>query len=157
MNQRKKGFQPAPFWNMEKGFQKKDYHSNSQNDQERGRPVNLRVKKVGDNPREPLKCWECEEPHLRRNCPCLISTTRTTVHNLQKFSTVGDMGRSLHRINAVVDGRQVDHQSTIVEVEGKIHDNRISILIDPATSLSYVTPSLVEINKLNKLKHAKSW
>jgi hypothetical protein len=142
---------------MEKGFQKKDYHSNTQSAQGGGRPVNLGVKKVGDNPREPLKCWECGEPHLRRNCPRLISTARTTVHNLQEASTVGDMGRSMHRINAVVDGRQVDHQSTIVEVEGKIHDNHISILIDPGASLSYVTPGLVELNKLKKVKHAKSW
>jgi hypothetical protein len=96
MNQQKKGFQPAPFRNMEKGFQKKYYHSNNQNAQGGGRPVNLGVKKVGDNPREPLKCWECGEPHLRRNCPCLISTTRTTFHNLQEASTVGDMGRSMH-------------------------------------------------------------
>jgi uncharacterized cupredoxin-like copper-binding protein len=58
------------------------------------------------------------------------------------------MGRSMHKINAIVEGRQVDHQSTIVEVEGKIHDNHISILIDPGTSMSYVTPGLVELNKL---------
>jgi hypothetical protein len=67
------------------------------------------------------------------------------------------MGISVPRINAVVDGRQVDHQSTIMEVEGKIHDNRIYILIYPGASLSYVTPGLVELNKLKKLKHAKSW
>jgi len=35
-----------------------------------------------------------------------------------------------------------------VEVQGKIHDNRISILIDPGASLIYVTPGLVELNKL---------
>jgi len=43
-----------------------------------------------------------------------------------------------------------------VEVEGKIHNNHISILIDPGASLSYVTPSLVDLNNLNKVKHAKS-
>jgi hypothetical protein len=40
------------------------------------------------------------------------------------------MGRSEHRINEFVDGMQDEHQSTIVELEGKIHDNHISILID---------------------------
>jgi hypothetical protein len=157
MNQWKKGFQPTPFQNMEKNFQRKYFHSNNQNTQGGGRPVNLGAKKIGDNPREPLKCWECGEPHLRRNCPRLTSAARTTVHNLQEASTVGDVGRSMHIINAVVDGRQVDHQSTIVEVEGKVNNNRISILIDPGASLSYVTPGLVDSNKLKKVKHAKSW
>jgi hypothetical protein len=98
---------------------------------------------------------ECGEPHLRINCPCLISTARNSVHNLQEASTIGVMGRSVHRINVVVDGRQDDHQSIIMEVEGKIHDNHISILIEPRASLSYVTPGLVELNKLKKVKHAK--
>jgi hypothetical protein len=115
------------------------------------------MKKFGDNSREPLKCWECGEPHLRRNCPCLISANRTVVHNLQEASTVGDVGRSLHRINAAIDGRQADHQSSVVEIEGKINDTRISVLIDPGATLSYITPNVVESNKLKRLKHAKSW
>jgi hypothetical protein len=142
---------------MEIFFQNKDYHSNTQTAQGGGRPVNLGVKKVGDIPREPLKCWECAEPHLRRKFPHLIYTMRTTVHNLQEASTIGDMGRSVHKINAALDGRQVDHQSTITEVEGKIHDNHISILIDPRASLSYVILGLVELNKLKKVKNVKPW
>jgi hypothetical protein len=100
---------------MEKSFKKKDYHSNTQRAQGVGRRVNLGVNKVGDNPREVLKCWECGEPHLRINCPCLISTSRTSVHNQQEASIVGDMGRSMHKINATMDGRKLDHQSNIVE------------------------------------------
>ena len=142
---------------MENNFQKKYYHSNPHNAQGGGRLVNLGVKKVGDNHKEPLKCWECREPHLRRNYPLLTSAARTTVHNLQQGSTVGDMGRSVHIINAVVDGRQVDHQSTIMEVEGKIHDNHISILIDLGYIMTYVTHGLVELNKIKKVNLAKSW
>jgi predicted aspartyl protease len=70
---------------------------------------------------------------------------------------VGDMGRSLHRINASVDGRQDDHQSSVVEIEDKINDTRILVLIDLGAMLSYITPDVVESNKLKKLKHAKSW
>ena len=55
MNQWNKGFQSAPFRNMEKSFQNKDYHSNTQSAQRGRRIVNLGVKKVGDSPREPLK------------------------------------------------------------------------------------------------------
>jgi hypothetical protein len=129
---------------MEESFQIKDYHSKTQGAQGEGRPANPGVKKVWDNLREPLKCLECGEPHLRRNFPCLISTMRTTVHKLQESSTVGNMGRSVHKIKLAIDGRQAYHQCTIVEVEGKIHDNHISILIDPRASLSYVTLGLVE-------------
>ena len=53
------------------------------------------------------------------------------VHNLHEASTVGDVGRSLHRINAAIDGQQDDHQSSVVEIDGKINNTRISVLIDP--------------------------
>jgi hypothetical protein len=56
---------------------------------------------------------------------------KTSVHNLQEASTIGDIGRNIHKINAALDGRQADHQSTIVEIEGKIHNIKVSILIDP--------------------------
>jgi hypothetical protein len=56
------------------------------------------------------------------NCPHLIAANIIVVHNLQEASTVGDMGRSLHRINETIDGRQVDHQSSVLEVEDKIHE-----------------------------------
>jgi hypothetical protein len=157
INQRKKRYQPTPYQNAAKGFPRKDFHSNHPNTQGSGKPVNLGMKKFGDNSREPLKCWECGEPHLRRNCPRLIAANRTVVHNLQEASTVGDMGRSLHRINAAIDGRQADHQSSVVEIEGKILDTRISILIDPGATLSYITPDVVELNKLKKQKHEKPW
>jgi hypothetical protein len=87
----------------------------------------------------------------------LSSTNRTIVHNLQEASTVGDMDRSLHRINAAIDGRQDDHHSSVVEVKCKIHDTRIYVLIDPGAILSYITRKVVESNKLKRLKHAKSW
>jgi hypothetical protein len=128
----------------------KDFHSNPLNRQGRGKLVNLGTKNFGDNSHEPLKCWECGEPHLKRNYPRLITTNKIVVHNLQEASTVGDMGRSLHRINAAIDGRQADHQSLVVEFEGKIHDTRISILIDPGATLSYITLDVVESNKLKK-------
>jgi hypothetical protein len=70
---------------------------------------------------------------------------------------VGDVGKILHRINAAIYGRQADHQSLVVEIEGKINDTRISILIDPGATLTYITPNVVESNKLKKLKRAKSW
>ena len=86
-----------------------------------GKLVNMGTNKFGDSPHEPLKCWKCGETHLRRNCPRLVSTNKVGVHNLLESLTVGDMGRSLHWINAVIDGRKYDHQSFVVEIEGKIN------------------------------------
>jgi hypothetical protein len=76
---------------------------------------------------------------------------------LHEASTVGDVGKSLHLINVAINGRQDDHQSSVVEIEGKINDTRISILIDSGATLIYITPDVVESNKLKKLKHTKSW
>jgi hypothetical protein len=45
----------------------------------------------------------------------------------------------------------------VVEIEGKIYDTQISVLIDPGATLSYITPYVVESNKFKKLKHGKSW
>jgi hypothetical protein len=115
MNQRKKGYQTTPYQNAVKSFPRKYFHSYHPNTQGSGKPVNLGTKKFGDISRELVKCWECGEIHLRRNYPCLISANKTVFHNLQEALMVGDVGRSLHRINVAIDGRQADHQSSVVE------------------------------------------
>jgi hypothetical protein len=56
-----------------------------------------------------------------------------------------------------VDGRQDDHQSSVVEIEVKINNTHISFLIDPGATLSYITPGIVDSNKLKKVKDTKSW
>jgi hypothetical protein len=45
----------------------------------------------------------------------------------------------------------------MVEIEGKINNTQIFVLIDLRATLSYITPSVVESNKIKKMKHAKSW
>jgi hypothetical protein len=80
------------------------------------------MNKFGDHFHKPLRFWECGESHLRRNCPRLVVANNTSVHNVQEASTVGDMGRSMHWINAAIDGRQANHQSLEVEIKSKIHD-----------------------------------
>ena len=44
-----------------------------------------------------------------------------------------------------------------MEVEGKLNQTPISILIDPRASLSYISPDLVEKCKFSVEKCAKSW
>jgi hypothetical protein len=127
MNQQKKGYQPTPYRNAAKSFPRKNFHSNHLNAQGSGKRVKLGTKKFGDNSSEPLKFWECGEPHLRRNYPRLILANITSIQNLQEASIVGDVGRSLHQIDAAIDDRQDDHQSSVVEIEGKINNAQIFV------------------------------
>ena len=50
---------------------------------------------------------------------------------------------SFLKIYATLEDRQTDHQSTVVEVAGKIVEQSISILIDPGSTHSYITPRVV--------------
>ena len=68
---------------------------------------------------------------------------------------VEDIARTPH-IYASLDGQQEDHQDTMVEIEGKILKNSISILIDLGAFRSYVSPKIVDVCKLDKVKHDKS-
>jgi hypothetical protein len=74
-----------------------------------------------------------------------------------KDDTVEDMGRSMPRIYASLDNKQVEFQSHMIEVEGKINDQPISILIDSGASHSYIDPKLVERFHLTRSKLGKSW
>ena len=57
---------------------------------------------------------------------------------------MGEIVKSLHRINATLEDRHEDHQFAIVEIEGTISDQNICILIDPGDNLNYITPKMME-------------
>ena len=56
--------------------------------------------------------------------------------------TIGELARTMPRINAALENRQVDHQISMVGIEGMIHNKLVFILIEPGASLSYVSPSI---------------
>jgi hypothetical protein len=58
------------------------------------------------------------------------------------------MGISVQRIYASMDNRKVEFMSHMIEVEGKINDQTISILIFSRASCSYRDPKMVEIFQL---------
>ena len=45
----------------------------------------------------------------------------------------------------------------MVEIEGRILNTYISILIDPGAFWSYVSPKIVDVCKIGKVKHDKPW
>ena len=71
--------------------------------------------------------------------------------------TVGDLARTMPRINAALENRKANYQNSMVEVEGKLNQTPIYILINPRARLSYISPDLVEKCKLLVEKFAKSW
>jgi hypothetical protein len=120
------------------------------------KPFGLSLEKTDNTKREPSKFWGCGEEHLMRDFPHRQHDNRR-VYNIQKATTVNDVARSIPNIFATLDNRQVDHQDSMVEMEGMIANPLVSILIDLGSNLSYVSPQIFEKYKLQQLKHAKSW
>ena len=81
--------------------------------------------------------------------------TVNNTHTLQEEMIVGDLARTMHKINTALENRQADYQTFIVEVEGKLNQTPISILIDPGDRLSYISPNLVEKNQFINRKFCK--
>jgi hypothetical protein len=79
------------------------------------------------------------------------------VHNVQQAEIVENMGRNVPRIYASLDNKQAEYQSHMIEVEGMMNNQTISILIDLGASHSYIDPKMVEILQLPKSKHGKYW
>ena len=79
------------------------------------------------------------------------------MHTIQEEMTIGDLARTIPRINAALENRQADYQTSMVEVEGKLNKITIYILIDLGAGLSYISPDLVEKCKLLVEKFANSW
>ena len=71
--------------------------------------------------------------------------------------TVGELARTMPRINAALENRQADYQTSMVEVECMVNQTPVTILIDPGASLSYISPQIVEKCKLTVEKFDSSW
>jgi hypothetical protein len=80
-----------------------------------------------------------------------------TAHNILEAETLEDMGRSMPRIYATLDNKHVEYQSPMIEVEVKINNEPIKILIDSVAIHSYINDNIVEIFHLQRSKHNISW
>ena len=70
---------------------------------------------------------------------------------------IGDVENAMPRINADLENRQDDHQTSMVEVQGMIQNKHVYIMIDLGASLSYLSPSIAEKFNLSLKKFEKSW
>ena len=108
------------------------------------------------DPREPLQYWGCREDHMLRKFPHRNGSAKH-VHNIQEVETMIQVVRIVPKIYAALEDRQENHQSNVVEVEGKIIKQSFSILIESGSTHIYITPRIIEICAFKKLKHNKSW
>jgi hypothetical protein len=142
MDQRKKGAKPPFFINNPQGQQT---------------PKEPRmIDTWSQGPRQPpMQCWGCKGDHRFKYCPHRGEKGRA-VHNVQQAETMEDMGIYVPRIYAALDNNQEEYQSHMIEVEGMINNQTISILIDSGASHSYIDPKMVESLKFTRSKHGKS-
>ena len=95
------------------------------------KPQNSTIKEpstvLNKNPtqKDPLKCWECGGPHYFKYCP--VRKNNSNVHSIQEAVTVWDMERSMPRICVALENRQAYHHNSMVEIEGMINNQPISI------------------------------
>ena len=68
---------------------------------------------------------------------------------------MNDIARNIPIVNVSLEYRKVNHQSTMLEVEGKVLKIHVSILIYSWSILSYIAPKVVEKCKLSKEKQKK--
>ena len=78
-------------------------------------------------------------------------------HSVHQAVTFEDMGINVPRIYTSLDNKQDEFQLHMIEVEGKINDQPIVILIDSLASHSYLDPKMVERFHLSRSKLGKPW
>lgn len=79
--------------------------------------------KVGRNEAEltnrpPIQCWGYGGPHYVKNCPHCKGANQ--ISQIQEASIVGEVARSILKINAALEDHHVEFQPTMVEFEGII-------------------------------------
>jgi hypothetical protein len=80
-----------------------------------------------------------------------------TAHSVQQAETVENMGKSVPKIYATLENRQDEFQSHIIEVEGKINNHPIYILIDSRAIRIYLDLNIVERVHFPRSKLGKPW
>ena len=156
MDQPRKGYKPSPF--------RKGTRIHMDNNYNRpGSIVNNGTKGTRtlnsgwNNNMKEIKYWGCNGLHLYRNCPHNPNRKMAPLNMLQEASIVNDITNNIPIINASLEYQHEDHQSTILDVEGKILNTHVSILIDLGAILSYIAPRVVEQCKIFKEKQKYAW
>jgi hypothetical protein len=143
MELRKKGTKPPFFIN--------NYH------EQLATKESIMIEPLGQSPmQQPMQCWGCKGYHMN------IDRSRRSekvniAHNVQQYETIEDMGRSVPRIYAALDNKQDEIQLQMIEVEVKINNQSIALLIVSGASHSYLDLKMVERFNFPRSKLGKPW
>lgn len=75
---------------------------------------------------------------------------RPQIYSVEEVQTVGDVSHKIPHTYATLDNRKMDNQASIIQMEEKLCDQVVSIMIDPRYNYSYVSPDLSDECGLNK-------
>ena len=109
----------------------------------------------GDGRRQ-LQCWICGKEHLQKDFS-LYQGGIPQIYSAKEAQIVVDVGQSIPQIYATLDNIQEDHQESIIEMDGKLYDQFVSIFIDLGSNYSYVDSNMVDKFGLGKEVHTESW
>jgi hypothetical protein len=76
---------------------------------------------------------------------------RTRASGLAGPTIVGDMGKA-HRIHAVMNNRQPEHQLIVLETTSTVTDQTLSILIDLGATESFIFGGVLKRIKVKEVK-----
>eukprot|EP00253_Pinus_taeda_P029447 PITA_29447 len=86
--------------------------------------------------RPPVQCWGCGEPHYIKNCPHRKESDQLS--QIYEASTLGDVARTMPRINVALEDQQADYQPTMIEFEGMDWlEKRWSVINCKTKTISY--------------------
>ena len=100
-----------------------------------------------------LKCWEFGGTCYFKDCR--TRKKNFNVHSIQEAVIVWYMDRSMPRIYDALENQQEDHETSMVEIEGMMNNQPISILIDLGASPSFISPKIVDLCSLVHKKFYK--
>ena len=101
-----------------------------------------------------MQCWRCGGTHLYRDFP--YKKDNDNIQTTRERAIVGEVAWNIPHISITLDNHQPDYQPSVIEVDGKILDKPISILIDSGSTLSYISTKLVDLCKMRKYAFEKS-
>eukprot|EP00253_Pinus_taeda_P022443 PITA_22443 len=145
---KQKGETASKKWNERKGFKSNGLNKGSHSGKGFGKGPNNR-----NVTRTATKFKTSNEPKINEQ----HRKGTEQLSQIHEASTVGEVGRSIPRINAALDDCQAEYQPTMVKFEGKISDLTITVLIDPRATLSYVSPKILGHCKLQPARFKNPW
>jgi hypothetical protein len=140
-NQRRKGFKP-PF----------NINSPNKNHQDQYvKDESKREDSLGKRGIPTVQCWGCKEDHMCKDFPHIKDKVHI-MHKIQEATIVEDM----EKFYAALDDKKSKYQSNMIEVEGKIINQLVAILIDSGEIHYYIDPKIVDRLCLEKSNLEKS-